>query len=75
MDTQIELGKDFGHQDNLIKYQKKRSLRVKSITFSTTSLFYSFNTNSNFLNKILSAGMEKMDNYSIKEIFKKIASG
>ncbi len=71
----IELGKDFGDHDNLIKYQKKRSLRVKSITFSTTSLFYSFNTNSNFLNKILSAGMEKMDNFSIKDIFKKIASG
>ena len=68
-------GKDFGDLDNLLKYSKKRNIRTKLIILSTSSIFYSFTKDSKLIKKILSYGMENLENTRFKNIFKSIASG
>ena len=68
-------GKDFGDPYNLVQYNYKRAIRTKLITLSTSSIFYSFTNESKFIKKILSFGMEKLENTNVKNIFKLIANG
>tara|TARA_B100000965_G_scaffold405430_1_gene439530 strand:- start:410 stop:1621 length:1212 start_codon:yes stop_codon:yes gene_type:complete len=75
LETSYQTGKDFGHPDHLFQYVLNRKKRTRSMTFSTTSIFYTFTQNSKFLKNFLSFGMDELEKRKVKNIFKNIASG
>ncbi len=75
LEKSVLSGKELGHNDNILLYNKNRNIRVKLISISTTSLFYAFTQNSKKLTEILSKGMEYLNDRNLKNIFIKIANG
>ena len=75
LETSFKTGKEFGHPDHLFLYSLNRKNRTRLMTFSTSSIFYTFNKNSKFLKKFLSLGMDELEKRKLKNIFKLIASG
>ena len=75
LEKSMLIGKDFGHHDNQSLYVNNRDLRVKLMTISTTSLFYTFTKQSGLFKEKLSKSMEYLGEKSIKNIFVKIANG
>ena len=75
LETSFKTGKDFGHSDHLFQYVLNRKRRTRLMTFSTTSIFYTFTKNSKFLKNFLALGMDELQKRKIKNIFKSIASG
>ena len=70
-----KVGKDFGEVSVLKEYNYLRKYRIKFITLVTTSLFYIFKNQKNFLNKLINYSFEKIDKTSFKHIFKILARG
>ncbi len=70
-----KLGKDFGEVSVLKEYNYLRKYRIKFITLVTTSLFYIFKNQKNYLNKLINFSFEKIDKTSFKNIFKILARG
>ena len=70
-----KIGKDFGEVSVLKEYNNLRKYRIKFITLVTTSLFYIFKKQKNYLNKLINFSFEKIDKTSFKHIFKILARG
>jgi len=70
-----KVGKDYGEVSVLEEYNNLRKYRIKFITLVTTSLFYIFKNQKNYLNKLINFSFEKIDKTSFKHIFKILARG
>ena len=69
----LKFGNDLGDINILEDYKKERLPNTLAMTAVTDFLFYGFTSNSNYLQSILSEGMEKMDKSNFKNIFKYLA--
>ena len=70
-----KIGKDFGDVSVLNEYTNLRKYRNKFITLVTSSLFFMFRKQNNYLNKLINFSLEKIDKTSLKHIFKILARG
>ena len=70
-----KVGKDFGEVSVLREYNYLIKNKIKIINLITTSLFYIFKNQKNFLNKLINFSFEKIDKTSFKHIFKILARG
>lgn len=68
-------GKDFGTLSLLKTYNNMRKTRKNFITLSTTIIFYLFSKKSSNFNTIINYAIEKLENSSLKQIFKFLAKG
>ena len=69
----IMLGNDLGDINILENYKKSRLPNTLAMTAITDFLFYGFTSDLNYLQSILSKGMEKLDKSEFKNIFKYLA--
>ena len=69
----LKFGNDLGDTNILEHYKKKRLPNTLAMTAVTDFLFYGFTSDSNYLQSILSEGMEKMDKSNFKNIFQYLA--
>ena len=69
----LKFGNDLGDVNILEDYKKERLPHTLAMTAVTDFLFYGFTSDSNYLQSILSEGMEKMNESDFKNIFKHIA--
>ena len=69
----LAFGNDLGDVNIIKNYKKERLPSTLAMTAATDFLFYGFTSNSNYLQLMLSKGMEKMDKSNFKNIFKYIA--
>ena len=69
----LKFGNDLGNINILEDYKKERLPNTLAMTAVTDFLFYGFTSDSNYLQSILSEGMEKMDKSNFKNIFKYLA--
>ena len=71
--TSLMFGNNLGDLNILDEYKKERLPKTLAMTAATDFLFYGFTSDSNFLQSILSKGMEKLDKSNFKNIFKSLA--
>jgi len=69
----LKFGNDLGDINILEDYKKERLPNTIAMTAVTDFLFYGFTSDSNYLQSILSEGMEKMGKSDFKNIFKYLA--
>ena len=69
----IKFGSDLGDFNLMEYYKKERLPNTLAMTAITDFLFYGFTSDSEYLQSILSKGMQEINKSSFKNIFKKIA--
>ena len=69
----IKFGSDLGDLNVMEYYKKERLPNTLAMTAITDFLFYGFTSDSEYLQSILSKGMQEINKSSFKNIFKKIA--
>ena len=69
----LTFGNDLGDINILENYKKERLPNTLAMTAMTDFLFYGFTSDFEYINSILSKGMETLDKSSFKNIFKNLA--